>query len=186
MHLVGFIIRILPHWTSFAISLLRSAQEEYLSNSIGFHKFSTDFMPVATNQPKTTFFSCPAVCNRSVLEASSLWGRSNPTGILATWPTPLIPIDLITLITFGVEYQQIMKSHTIEFPTVFRAILQLSLNYLLQFPILEHPRSIYFLHFKVAYPHIIIKYEWILQSVNKTIYSARINSEFYRNIQGYS
>lgn len=138
-------------------------------------------MPVATNQ-KLYFFSCPAVCNRSMLEASNLWGRSNTTAILAPWPTPLIPIDLITLITFGVESQQIMKSHTIEFPTVFRAFSQLNLNYLSQCPTLEHPRSMFFLHFKLAYSRFVIKYEWILQSVNKTIYSARINSELYRNI----
>jgi hypothetical protein len=71
---------------------------------------------------------------------------------------PSHPIDLITLITFGVEYQQIMKSPTIEFPTVFRAFPQLSLNYLSQYPILEHPRSIFFLHFKVLYSRIVTKY----------------------------
>ena len=84
-----------PH---IRISLLRFPQEGYQSNFIDFHKFSTDYMPVATNQ-KFYFYSCPAVCNRSMLEANNLWGRSNTAAILAPWPIPLIPIDLITLIT---------------------------------------------------------------------------------------
>jgi len=44
-----------------------------------------------------------------------------------------------------------MKSNSIEFPTVFRAFPQLSLNYLPQYPTLEHHQSVFFLHFKAAF-----------------------------------